>query len=62
MHMKEANNLFKKGPKTHTIQDGGMFTWKFKMATIFVKLYMSLPIHRSMDLSNPLRIDRGAIF
>ena len=38
--------FFKKGPKTHKIQDGGMFTWKFKMAAIFVKLYMSLPIYR----------------
>ena len=48
--------LFKKGPKTHKIQDGGICTWQFKMAAIFVKLYMSLPIHRCIDLSNPLRI------
>ena len=39
-----------------------MFTWKFKMAAIFVKLYMSLPSHRSIDLSNPLRIYRDSIF
>ena len=32
------------------------------MAAIFVKLYTSLPIHRYIDLSNPLRIDRDAIF
>ena len=56
--------IFKKGPKTHKIQDGGMFTWKFKMAAIFVKLYkiMSLPIHRYIDLSKPLRIYRDSIF
>ena len=30
------------------------------MAAIFVKLYMSLPIHRSIDLSNPLRIYRDS--
>ena len=42
--------------------DGGMFTWKVKMAAIFVNFYMSLPIHRCIDLSNPLRIDRDAIF
>ena len=58
MHTKEENIYFKKGPKTHKIQDGGMFTWKFKMAAIFVKLYMSLPIHRCIDLSNPLRMYR----
>ena len=58
MHTKEENVIFKKVQKTHKIQDGGMFTWKFKMAAIFVKLYMSLPIHRSIDLSNPLRIYR----
>ena len=28
----------------------------------FRKLYMSLPIHRSIDLSNPLRIYRDSIF
>ena len=32
------------------------------MAAIFVKLYMSLPIHRCIDLSNPLRIYRDSIF
>ena len=32
------------------------------MAAILVKLYMSLPIHRCIDLSNPLRIDRDSIF
>ena len=62
MHPKGENNFVKKGQKTHTIQDGGMFTWKFKMATIFEKLYTSLPIHRCIDLSNPSRIDRDAIF
>ena len=62
MHTKEENIFLKKGPKTHKIQDGGMFTWKFKMAAIFVKLYMSLPIHRCIDLSNPLRIYRDSIF
>ena len=30
--------IFKKGPKTHKIQDGGIFTLKFKKAAIFVKL------------------------
>ena len=54
--------FFLKWSKTHKIQDGGMFTWKFKMAAIFVKLYMSLPIHRCMDLSSPLRIYRDSIF
>ena len=39
-----------------------MFTWTFKMAAIFVKLYMSLLIHRCIDLSNPLRIYRDSIF
>ena len=39
-----------------------MFTWKFKMAAIFVKLYMSLPIHICIDLSNQLRIYRDSIF
>ena len=62
MQSKEENICFKKVKKTHKIQDGGMFTWKFKMAAIFVKLYMSLPIHRSIDLSNPLRIYRDSIF
>ncbi len=62
MQSKEENMCFKKVKKTHKIQDGGMFTWKFKMAAIFVKLYMSLPIHRSIDLSNPLRIYRDSIF
>ena len=32
------------------------------MTAIFVKLYTSLPIYRCKDLSNPLRIDRDAIF
>ena len=39
-----------------------MFTRKFKMAAIFVKLYTSLPIYRCKYLSNPSRIDRDAIF
>ena len=39
-----------------------MFTRKFKMAAIFVKLYTALPIYRCKDLSNPSRIDRDAIF
>ena len=39
-----------------------MFTLKFKMAAVFVKLYMSLPIHRCIYLSNPLRIYRDSIF
>ena len=56
--MEEENNL----KKPHKIQDGGMFTWKFKMATIFVKFYISLPIHGCIDLSNPLTIDRDVIF
>ena len=54
--------FFLNGPKTHKIQDGGMFTLKLKMAAIFVKLYMSLPIHRCIYLSNPLRIYRDSIF
>ena len=62
MHPKGENNFVKKGPKKHKIQDGGMFTWKFKMAAIFVKLYTSLPIHRCIELSNPSRIVRDAIF
>ena len=32
------------------------------MAAIFVKLYMSLPIHRCIDLSNQLGIYRDSIF
>ena len=32
------------------------------MAAIFVKLYMSLPIHICIDLSNPLIIYRDSIF
>ena len=62
IHTKKENNFLKKGPKTHKIQDGGMFTWKFKMAAIFEKLYMSLPIYICIDLSNPLRIYSGSIF
>ena len=62
MHVKEENNVFKKVKQTDKSQDGGMFTWKFKMAAVFVKLYMSLPIHRCIDLSNPLKIDRDTIF
>ena len=54
--------MFKKGPKTHTIQNGGMFSREFKMTAIFAKLYISLPIHKCIDLSNPLRIDRDAIY
>ena len=38
MYMKEENNLLKK-VKKHKIEDRGMFTWKFKMAAIFVKFY-----------------------
>ena len=57
MHMKEENRFFKKVHK-HKIQDGGMFTWKFKMAAIFfVKLYTSLPIHRCIDHSNRQRCE-----
>ena len=56
--MKDGNNLLKK----HKIQDGGTFTWKFKMTAIFAKFYISLPIHECIDISNPLRIDRNAIF
>ena len=52
----------KKVQKTYKIQDGGMFTWKFKMAAVFVKLYMSLPIHICIDLSIPLKIDRYTFF
>ena len=54
--------FFKKVHKTHKIQDGGMFTWKFKMAAIFEKWYMSIPIHKCIDRSNPLRIGRDASF
>ena len=54
--------FFKKVHKTQKIQGGGMFTWKLKMAAILVKLYMPLPIHRSIDLSNTLRIYRDSIF
>ena len=43
MHPKGDKNLVKKGPKTHTIQDGGMFTCEFKMAAIFEKLYSWIP-------------------
>ena len=52
----------KKVQKTHKIQDGDIFTWKFKMAAVFVKLYMSLPIHICIDLSIPLKIDRYTFF
>ncbi len=62
MHMKKEKNVLKKYKKKHKFQDGGMFTWKFKMAAIFVKFYISLPIYGCIDLSNPLRIDRNAIF
>ena len=61
MHMMEDNNLLKK-VKKKKIQKGGIFTWKFKMAVIFVKVYISLPIHGCIDLSNPFRIDRDANF
>ena len=43
MHPKGDNNFVKKDSKTHKIQDGGRFTWKFKMAAIFVKLYWWIP-------------------
>ena len=63
MHVKEENNLKKKVKQTDKSQFGGMFTWKLKMAAVFfVKLYMSLPIHGCIDLSNPLQIDRDTIF
>ena len=62
VHEKEENNFLIKVQQTHKIQDGGMFTWKFKMAAVFEKLYMSLPIHRCIDLSNPLKIDRDTNF
>ena len=39
-----------------------MFTWKFKMAAIFEKLYMSIPIHKCIDRSNPLGTGRDVIF
>ena len=63
IHMKEGNTFLIKVQK-HTkstvveyvyleIQDGRYF---------LVKLYMSLPIHRCLDLSNQLRIERDAIF
>ena len=61
MHMKEENNFIKKVQK-HKIQDGGMFMWKFEMAVIFKILYVSLPFHRCIDISNPLRIERCGIF
>ena len=49
--------------KTQIIQDGGMFSWKFKMSAIFEKLYiMSLSIYRCIELSNTLNIDRDTIF
>ena len=62
MHTKEENICFKKGPKTHKIQDGGMFTWKFKMAAIFEKLLFVFTDPQIIDLSNPLRIYRDSIF
>ena len=62
MQLKGGNNVVIKGPKTHKIQDGGMFAWKFKMAAIFVKFSTSLPIQRCIDLSNPSRINRDAFF
>ncbi len=37
-YTRKMKIIFKKGPKTHKIQDGGMFTWKFKMAAIFCKI------------------------
>ena len=43
LHPKGDNNFVNKGPKTHKIQDGGMFTWKFKMAAILEKLYSRIP-------------------
>ena len=47
MHTKEE-----KGPKTHKIQDGSMFTWKFKMAAIFVKIvyvFIDPQMYRSFE-------------
>ena len=60
--MKEENNFIKKGQKNtqnqrwrHVYVEDGRFFF-------FIKLYMSLPIHRCTDLSNPLKIDRDTIF
>ena len=63
MHVKKNNNCLKKGPKSTQnprwryvfveFQDGRCF---------FVKLYMSLLIHRWIDLWNPLHIDINTIF
>ena len=39
MHPKGKNNFVKKVQK-HKIQDGGMFTWKFKMAAILSMFIM----------------------
>ena len=35
VHPKGDNNVVNKGPKTHKIQDGAMFTWKFKIVDTF---------------------------
>ena len=62
MHAKGENIFLFIKVQKHKIQDGGMFTRKFKMAAVFVKLYSSLPIYRCKDLSNPSRIDRDRFF
>ena len=66
MHPKGENNFVKKGPKTHKIQDGGMFTWKFKMAAIFVKIVYVIAdpqIYRTFEsIKNCQRCDFLKIF
>ena len=58
--------FFKKGPKTHRIQDGGMFTWTFKMAAIFVKIvyvFTDPQMYRSFEsIKNLQRFDFLKIF
>ena len=63
----ERGKLFlKKGPKTHKIQDVGMFTWTFKMAAIFVKIvyvFTDPYMYRSFEtIKNVQRFDFLNIF
>ena len=63
---EEGKYFFKKGPKTHKIQDGGMFTWKFKMAAIFCKIvyvFTDPQMYRSFEsIQNLQRFNSFKIF
>ena len=62
MHTKEEIFFFKKVQKHTKSKIAACLRGNSRWPLFFVKLYMSLPIHRCIDLSNTLRISRDSIF